>query len=181
MLAIIRKEKKLLVPFILLFISFFIFILKAGSSFTGHNYYIIPFVPAMAFISGYFLSGLNLKWGLHILLIVIVIEGIANQQHEFFNPKRELYKLQLESIADSVSNPDDLIAVSGGHNPQQLYFTHRKGWAMNDDEVDDTLKINRLRDRGARYLFINKQSSIGDFDEYPVVFEDEHYRVYALY
>ena len=179
-LAIIRKEKKILVPFLLLFISFFIFILKAGSSFTGHNYYIIPFVPAMAFISGYFLSGLNLKWGLHILLIVIVIEGIANQQHEFFNPKRELYKLQLESIADSVSNPADLIAVSGGHNPQQLYFAHRKGWAMNDNEVDDTLKINKLRDRGARYLFINKQSSIGEFDDYPVVFEDDHYRVYAL-
>ena len=154
--------------------------LKAGSSFTMHNYYIIPFVPAMAFMCGLFLSRLPWKWAFIVLLVMIAGEGIGNQQHEFFIPTGERYKLQLEAIADSVSNSDDLIAVSGGHNPQQLYFTHRKGWALNDDEVDDSLKINELRDRGARYLFINSLSLIGEFDQYPLVYQNEHYRVYAL-
>ncbi len=179
-LAIIRKEKQILILFCLLFISFFIFILKAGSSFAQHNYYIIPFVPAMAFMSGLFLSRLRWKWAFVLVLIVIAGEGIGNQQHEFFIPSGERYKLQLEAIADSVSSPDDLIAVSGGHNPQQLYFAHRKGWALTDDEADNTLKINDLRDRGARYLFINRLSLVGEFNHYPLVYEDEHYRVYAL-
>lgn len=179
-LAIIKKENKILLPFFLLLITFFIFVLKAGSSFIEHNYYIIPFVPALAMVSGYLMARIKWKWIYNVILIIIVIEGIANQQHEFFIHSDEKYKLELEAIADSVSNPDDLIAISGGHNPQQLYFSHRKGWPLNDEEVDDTLKVNKFRDLGARYLFINKKSSLPHYDEYPVVYEDEQYEVYDL-
>lgn len=179
--AFIRKKWNLLLIFLLLLLTFFIFILKAGSSFTWHNYYIIPFVPAMAFVSGFLLSEIKWKWAFGLLLVVLAVEGIANQQHEFFVPPGERYKLDLEAIADSVSTRSDLIAVSGGHNPQQLYFAHRKGWALNDDEMDTGEKINNFRDLGARYLFVNKLSLIREFDQYPVVYENDHYRIYALH
>ena len=179
-MAIIRKQKEILVLFLLLFAVFFIFILKAGSSFIQHNYYMIPFAPVMAFVAGYFLSGLKWKWVYTLLLIAISAEGIANQQHEFFIPKKELYKMELESIADSVSNRNDLVAISGGHNPQQLYFAHRKGWALNDEEIDEKSEVQEYMNRGAKYLFINKNSGIQNFDACSVVYEDEHYIVYAL-
>jgi 4-amino-4-deoxy-L-arabinose transferase-like glycosyltransferase len=179
-LLIIRKERRKLLVFLLLFLSFFIFMLKAGSSFTRHNYYIIPFVPAMAFVSGYFFEQLRWRWLITVLFLLIVGESIANQQHEFYNPAREEYKLELESIADSVSHPQDLVAFSGGHNPQQLYFSHRKGWALNDEEIDTVSEVEAIRDRGAKYLFINKATLGTEFTDYPIVYENNHYRVYDL-
>jgi hypothetical protein len=179
-LAIIKKEKRILLPFFLLFIMFFLFVLKAGSSFIEHNYYIIPFVPAMALVSGYLLSNIKWKRVYYLALVIISIEGIANQQHEFFIRSHQKYKLKLEPIADSVSNPDDRIAIIGGHNPQQLYFTHRKGWALNAEDANDTLKINKFRNLGAKFLFVDKEYSLPGFELYSVVYEDEHYLVYSL-
>jgi hypothetical protein len=57
---------------------------------------------------------------------------------------------------------------------------HRRGWALNDEEIDEPDEVREFRERGARYLFINKRSAIGEFDQYPVVYEDDDYRVYSL-
>ena len=179
-LLVIRKERRVLVAFGLLLATFLVFTLKAGRSFTWHNYYIIPFVPAMAMVAGYLLSEIRRRWLYISILLVIAVEGIANQQHEFFIHERERYKLDLEVMADSVCGKDDLVAVSGGHNPQQLYFMHRRGWALNDEEIDEPEEVRDFRARGAEFLFINKRSAIGEFDQYPVVYEDDDYRVYSL-
>jgi hypothetical protein len=180
-LLVIRKEKKILMVFAVLLVVFLVFTLKAGRSFTWHNYYIVPFVPAMALVSGYLLSALGKRWIYVTLLVIIATEGIANQQHEFFIPGREKYKLDLQVMADSVCGNDDLVAVSGGHNPQQLYFMHRRGWALKDEEIDEPDKVRDFQKRGARFLFINKESKIERFEGYPVIYENAHYIVYDLH
>ncbi|MEA3505776.1 MAG: hypothetical protein U9R32_11380, partial [Bacteroidota bacterium] len=98
--SIIKKEKTIPVLFTLTFLSFCIIILKAGFTFPHHNYYIIPFVPVMALIAGYGLTKIgNSKVALFIL-IMIAIEGIANQQHDF-RVKENYYPIvNLESELD---------------------------------------------------------------------------------
>jgi hypothetical protein len=89
-------------------------------------------------------------------------------------------KLDLVFMADSVSTRDELVAVSGGHNPQQLYFMKRGGWALNDEEIDEMSDVRHFQKRGAKVLFINKRSAIEEFTEIPIVYEDEYYWVYSL-
>ena len=157
---------------------FFLFMLKTGEVFPLHNYYIIPAVPLMALVAALFLANLKPKFAL-IILAAITIEGIANQYHEFFIKESEHYKLTLESIADEVTQPTDLIILNdGSRNPQQMYFAHRKGWTVNQEDLK-TPHIAQLQQLGASYLFINKKLSQEKFD-YSVVYEDEHFRVYKI-
>ena len=55
-LAFIKKEKRITHAFLLLTPVFMIFIIKAGYNFPHHNYYIIPYVPVIATITGYLIS-----------------------------------------------------------------------------------------------------------------------------
>ncbi|MBE0641665.1 MAG: glycosyltransferase family 39 protein, partial [Bacteroidales bacterium] len=80
--AVIRKERKLLAVFILTFVGFSVVMFASGNSFSKHDYYIIPFVPVMALVAGYGLSLIRQKRIAWIFLLVIAVEGIANQQHD---------------------------------------------------------------------------------------------------
>lgn len=158
---------------------FFLFILKTGEVFPLHNYYIIPFVPLMALIAALALVRMKPLYA-GILLFAIAIEGIANQQHEFFIKDNERYKITLESIADRVTQPSNLIIINDGErDPQQMYFAHRRGWTIENKHIADTSYINGLKKLGATHLFIDKHS----FDRplnYKVEYEDTHYRIYRL-
>ncbi len=157
---------------------FFLFMLKTGEVFPLHNYYIIPAVPLMALVAALFLANLKPKYAL-IILTVITIEGIANQYHEFFIKKNERYKLTLESIADKITQADDLIIINdGSRNPQQMYFAHRKGWTINQEDLNPA-HIAQMQTLGASYLFVNKNLSQQKF-EYKTVYEDKHYIIYKL-
>jgi|GEM_PF-117591 len=157
---------------------FLLFMLKTGEVFPLHNYYIIPAVPLMALVAALFLANLKPKFAL-IILAAIAIEGIANQYHEFFIKESEHYKLTLESIADEVTQPTDLIILNdGSRNPQQMYFAHRKGWTVNQEDLK-TPHIAQLQQLGASYLFINKKLSQEKF-AYTVTYEDEYFVIYKL-
>jgi len=157
---------------------FLLFMLKTGEVFPLHNYYIIPAVPLMALVAALFLANLKPKFAL-IILAAITIEGIANQYHEFFIKESEHYKLTLESIADEVTQPTDLIILNdGSRNPQQMYFAHRKGWTVNQEDLK-TPHIAQLQQLGASYLFINKKLSQEKF-AYTVTYEDEYFVIYKL-
>jgi hypothetical protein len=177
-LIIIRKSPVLVWIFALLTLLFGGFMLKAGRIFSMHDYYIIPYVPLMALIAGYALGSIRPLFR-NILLIIIAIEGIANQHQDFFIKKSERYKLELENIADKVSRRNDLIIINVDGNPQELYFSHRKGWNIPEYRLYEEGVIPALMQKGAKYLFINQSRGKPDLDD-PVVYQDEHFTVYEL-
>ena len=175
-----RKKETLLKTILLLtFLIYAFFIVKTGNVFPVHNYYTIPFVPVMALVAGYGLSQVTNKKVAVAALGIILIEGLANQQHDLHLNQKEYYRTGLEKIADAVSSRNDKIGITGGMNPQQLYFAHRKGWILNNQEITDPEFIGKIKKQGCRFLFVNKH----DLEEalnYPVVHKDEHYTVYKL-
>ena len=179
-LFFILKQRHRLLQLALLSVTivFAFFILKTGSVFPTHSYYIVPFAPVMALVVSYFLQELPRKIGL-VVLGIIMIEGIANQQHDFFLRDSELYKLELESTIEHVVPQNELVVINGGTTPQNMYFAHRKGWPIRNAEANPMF-VDSLIGKGAKFLIIDKhQPQSGDFD-YDLVYDDEHYGVYRL-
>ncbi len=181
-LAAWRREWQLLGLFGLLSMAFVGYMFKSGSSFYHHNYYIIPFVPVMALMAGYAVSRIPRTWLCNLLLLAVAVESIANQQDAFRIKKSELPKLQLEAIADSLSQRSDLVAFyAQTGNPQELYFAHRKGWLLNAAQIGDETHLSDLAKRGCRLLFINKKQwgkQATPLAE--VVYEDDNYLVFSI-
>ncbi len=162
---------------------FFLFIVKTGFVFSVHNYYVIPYVPIMAFVAGFALVEIkNVRWR-SILVFVIVLEAILNQQHDFLIKNSEKYKLSLEAVADHVSTKKDLFAINGGQGPQQIYFLHRKGWTIDDSRVNDSIYLQGLISKGCKFLLINKHTasvlpSSSKWER--EVFKNEDFVIYSL-
>jgi hypothetical protein len=155
-----KREKRMIIAFILPFLVFMVYIFKSGFYFYHHNYYIIPFVPVMAIVAGYALSLIHKKWIFLTVLILGVGESIANQQHDFFIKESEKYKMSIEPIMDQVSQRDDLILINGNGNPQMIYLSHRKGWNCSDEQLLDVSFINKVIDSNCKFIVINKHSNV---------------------
>jgi len=177
-MVFIRKDMFFKMAVSIVTISFFLFIIKAGSFFSNHSYYIIAYTPLMAVVSGFFISNVKARFQ-WILLVLIAIEGIANQQHDFFIRDSERYKLTLEQMADNHIGKNELIVINGGDSPQQIYFTNRKGWTVTDETITDTAKMEKIRQKGAAYLIVNKTSFKEDL-EFPQIYADKHFVLYNL-
>ena len=177
-LVFYRKNTLLKIAVAVVTVSFILFIIKAGALFSNHNYYIIAYTPLMAFVAGFFISLIKIRFQ-WILLVLIAMEGIANQQHDFFIRESEQYKLTLEQIAEVHIGKNDLIVINGGESPQQLYFTNRKGWSVENKTITDPDKMEEFRQKGAAYLIINKTSFTGELD-LPQVYADRHFIIYRL-
>ena len=156
----VKKERKMILAFLLPFSVFIIYIFKSGYYFYHHNYYIIPFVPVMAFTAGYTLSLIHRKWIFLTILIIGVGESIANQQHDFFIKESEKYKMSIEQIMDKVSHKEDLILINGNGNPQLIYLSHRKGWNCSDEKMVDESYISKTIDNNCKFIVINKHSNL---------------------
>lgn len=178
-LMVIKKKSTLIYLFVVVSIVFIIYIFKSGFYFYHHNYYIIPFVPIMALVAGYSISLIKTKWIFISVLSIGMIESIANQQNDFFMKKSEKYKLALETVADSISSKDDLIAINGNGNPQQIYLTHRKGWTCDDGQLLDSAFINYLYNKGCKFLFVNKHTCKESINK-RIVFDNDDFKVYEL-
>jgi hypothetical protein len=155
------------------------FMIKAGYVFSTHDYYIIPYVPVMAMIAGFGLASIPWKKIAYIFAVCILIEGVANQHHDFWLKKSNLFLVNLEQVADKVSQKNDLIAITGDVNPQEMYFAHRKGWGLSNDELQNPGYLDNLKRRGCKYLFVNRHS----FDvplPYKIIFRDTDYTIYQL-
>jgi hypothetical protein len=180
-LAIIKRNWILLTVFGLLFLVFVGYILKSGFFFYHHNYYIIPFVPVLALLAGYYISSIKIRWLAVLLISIGIAESVANQQHELFIKSSEKYKLDLEEIADIFSSRDDLIAINGDGNPQQLYLSHRKGWVINSNQLMNMEYIESIRSKGCKYLIINKNYYKQKMEiDWNVVYEDSNFIAYSL-
>jgi hypothetical protein len=159
-------------------ITFFLFILKTGSVFPVHSYYSIPFTPVMAFLAGYGLSKIPVKFQ-YLVLTIISIEAIANQQNDFFLKKTELYKLSLEQTLNAHVGKKDLIVINGGDSPQEIYFAHRKGWTLRNEFMRQPT-LDSLKSLGAAYLIINNKNFSEPIGYYPEIFADDHYKIYKM-
>ena len=160
-------------------IVFGFFILKTGIVFPTHSYYIIPYAPIMALVAAYFIVELPKIVG-YFVLGIILVEGIGNQQHDFFLHDSELYKIELESTVDKVIPKDKLVVINGGTTPQNMYFAHRKGWALRNSDAAKTEIVDSLQELGAQYLIIDKhQDNFRDMP-YKISIKNEHYIVYHI-
>lgn len=156
---------------------FLVFIIKTGAVFPFHSYYIIPFVPVMSFITGYGLLIIPRRF-LFIPLVLISIEGIANQQDDFFIKKSKMYKLTLEKLAEKHIPKHELIVINGGLSPQDIYFAHRRGWSVDNHKMN-THTIDSLKLLGAGYLIMDRVNNSNLLD-YSIEYSDENYIIYKL-
>jgi hypothetical protein len=180
---LIRKPvKKLSLVVIITTVIFMFFVIIAGRGFYHHSYYIIPYVPVMALVAAFALCNFKLKWIRNGLLVVVIVEGTLNQYHDFRIKKEDSYRLTLEKIADSISEPQDLIVINGDENPRDLYFTHRKGWTISNKELFNIDYLNELASKGCKYIFIDKKASEYQLPELPFVnvYEDKSYSIYKF-
>ena len=178
--SIIRRDKLLLMIFLSTFLSFCVIIFKAGFTFSHHSYYIIPFVPVMALIAGYGLDKIKSSKIALFILILISIEGIANQQHDFRIKEKDRSILTLEKDLDKVSNRNDLILINSGLYPTPMYFSHRKGWINSNDEINNEDYIKKLRSKGLKYIVILKKCFGTEMrlTKHDMVFENDSYIIY---
>lgn len=178
-----KKQNKKLLLHLLLWSSvlFFVFMLKSGRNFAVHSYYIVPFVPIMALIAGYAISSLkHKKWAI-LALSIIAIEGVANQQHDFRIPENKQHMLQYSEVVEKFVQKDELILVNGGANPTDLYFAHRKGWSMENDEIMQLNVQDSLYSLGCRWILINKKyENYPNFASEMIVFSDPNFEIIRL-
>jgi 4-amino-4-deoxy-L-arabinose transferase-like glycosyltransferase len=180
--AIIKKEKVILLVLILGFLTFSIIVLKAGINFSLHNYYVIPFVPIMAFVAGYGLTKIKNTGIVILLLSAIAVEGISNQHQDFSIHKKDAYLITLESDLDTIFGRDELIVINSDYFPTPMYFAHRKGWICNNAQIENKKYIQKLKTKGLKYLVVLKRNyELGNkFDTYKMVLETSDYIVYQV-
>ena len=178
--SIIRKERKIYLLFSATFLVFTILILKSGFTFSHHSYYIIPFVPVMALVAGYGLEQIKNQRFRVLLLVIICLEGVGNQFHDFSIHENDSEILKLESCLDKFSNRKDLIVINSGEYPTPMYFAHRKGWVNSNDSIRSQTYVNNLKNKGLKYIVILKHTFGEEVDLplYENVFNNQSYSIY---
>ncbi len=176
-----KKQKMLISIFIVTFISFSVIIFKSGIKFAHHEYYIIPFVPVMAFYAANGLTAIKNQKIVILILFVIAIEGILNQQQDFRIHEKNMNIVKLEQDLDKISGRNDLILINSNDFPTPMYFAHRKGWIDCNKNIKDSIYINNLKNRGLKYIVILKRAFGTDTElDYSLVSDNENYRIYSL-
>lgn len=151
-MAIARRERVLLMIVMLVSLSFFFVMLKAGAAFWKHAYYVVPFIPLLALLAGSALVRVsNWRWRV-ALLVLVATEGLANQWQDLRISPTQAPLLNLEAALDQLGDRGDLIIVNSGSIPTPLYFAHRKGWTCYRDDLARVGYIDSLTSLGAVWL-----------------------------
>ncbi len=174
-----NKRKDYLMLFGSFTLLFWLYMIRSGTYFVQHNYYMIPYVPVMAVMIALVLVRIPRKGWAIFLLVLGMLEGIAWQARDFTNSPRQEYKMNLTEIVDEHSAPDDQIVLVNDGNPIGFYFTHRKGWLQSDETPLPYEQLGKLSEQGAQILIVNRHHSNHAYD-LPVLFEDKDYRVYGM-
>ncbi len=160
--------------------TFLILMLKSGETFAIHSYYIVPYAPIMAFVAGFAVTKLNYKW-MPFILSIVVIENIANCQHDF-RLKPEFAKFEnLEKDLDKHSNRNDLIFINSIEVPTPLYFSHRKGWSNRNMYIENPHYVDSLQKLGLKYIVIAKKAFGSETKlNYQKIDSNDVYDIYKL-
>jgi hypothetical protein len=177
-----QKEKRIFWILLVTIFSFSFVILKAGYTFPHHSYYIIPFVPILALLAGYGISSIDNKKVRIFLMIAIAIEGITNQQHDFFLKPSSQQLQNLESDLDQISQPNDLIAINSGDVPTPMYFAHRKGWIIHQDDLLNVSYLSDLRRKGLKFIVVlnNNPMKLNPNHLGQLLLKKEGYCIYSM-
>ncbi len=162
------------------FLSCVVVMLKSGVNFTTNTYYVLIFIPSMAFIIGCGLTQLRKKSIITFALIVISIEGIADQIYDFRIRQPYAAIGDLEGIMDKISKRNDLVAINSV-NPTPMFFAHRRGWTVPDDLLSNEDYINYLKQNNCKYIIILREYPWSDLIlDFPKIFESKYFKVYSL-
>lgn len=179
--AVKAAKKELILIFAISFIAFLVVVLKSGVTFATHDYYMIPFAPIMALIAGYGLECIPNGKVVLLLLIGIVVENIANKQHDFRIKEKNERLLALEDILDLHLADSALVFINSGPIPTPMYFAHRKGWIGDNAFVKKESNIEQMKFSGLKGIVILKRTFGTDIQlPYEEVYNSEDYRIYRL-
>ena len=153
-----KKNRNLLLIFFVSTFGFVIVILKAGFAFHHHSYYIIPFVPVMAFVCGYGISAIKSQKLKIIFVIAISLEGFLNNMDDFFIRDKDYQLINLESDLDKLGKKTDLILINSETKPTPMYFTHRKGLITYNDSLIKNDFISCYKNKGYKFVVVLKQT-----------------------
>lgn len=174
-----KKKAKLEMQIIaLMTLAFSVFILKSGYNFVHHSYYIIPFVPVLAFVAAYGVEQVNKKQVITILLMVFAVDNFLRHQHDLRVPKRDHYRATIPALIDSYIPKSDLIAVNGGASPVDMYNMGRRGYSLSEEELTQA-NFDLLKKRQIRYLVINRHGTTKNFSE-KIIFKNEDLMILDL-
>lgn len=176
-----NKDKLLAGLFLISFPLFLVTVFKAGYTFPHHSYYIIPFVPVMALFAAIGISRVKTGKMVFIILAAIALEGVLNQYDDFFIPEKQKVIVNLEKDLDKVSGRNDLVLINSGYLPTPMYFAHRKGWVLPNEDILNKVQLQELIDNDLQFIVILKRT-FGTLItlELPIVFENENYCIYRI-
>ena len=150
--------------------------LRAGFYFHHHDYYIMPFVPALALVAAVGLDRLPRRWAA-VGLVALILEAGLNQQHDFRVPSSELPKVGLAQLAKDHIPPEGHVVLVGNGNPIELYLLDRKGWVH---PPSSSFKASTYTQHGPAWLLVPSKHD-GKFDRAGKVrHEDDHYTLIDL-
>ncbi|MFM7662933.1 MAG: ArnT family glycosyltransferase [Bacteroidota bacterium] len=174
---VVRSEVDIAVKIAFPFFSvlFLAYALKSGVIFLTHEYYLLPLVPVLAICGAYAL--VELRRFAPVVMVLISVEAVANQAHDFRYNSGEAYKAELSSLSDQFIPKNALVAINGNSNPLELYFLNRKGWNLSNEALADLGFLQQIKQRGCRYMVLNRHSSSLEF-EGVCVFQNQHYSIY---
>ncbi|HMX39884.1 MAG TPA: glycosyltransferase family 39 protein [Saprospiraceae bacterium] len=176
--ALWDKHKPLLLTFAASLLLLFALMLKAGGTFSGHVYYIIPFVPMMALLAGYGLDrAVPNRWLQLAILILVTGEAIWYHKSDFFIPWQDQKYKKLENIVDQHVPKESRILVNNCEgSPVMLYAAHRRGWTVTD-RMKDSSWVAGESTVGMDYLVIER-SRWQDTLPFPKLYEDNEFQIY---
>ena len=179
-LLVRAKNWAALSAFLIPISAFLIFVLKSGWGFYVNDYYPLVSVPFFAFLVGLGLSQIKSKQIATILLIIVSVEGIANQIHVFKIRQPFTSLLSLESTLNGITLPSDLIAINSDGSPTPMYCAHRKGWNVTNEYLATEQNIEGLKRDGCKFIVVLKIFNTNINLELPKVYDSQEYSIYKL-
>lgn len=160
----------------IVFMVFLFYAFRSGRHFALQHYYMIPLAPLMSFVVALGIARIPWRFAALTITLAISAESIANQQHDFRIHDRNLYKLKLEGILDRYIPRDAYIVINGEGNPQELYFSHRKGWVCTSDQLSNPVYLSRVRNSGAAFVVVNRHRTDTEV-EGKELYRDDDYKI----
>ncbi len=178
-----KKEQSTLGIFTISSIAFGGIMALSGTTFAIHSYYMIPFVPAMSLVAAVGIEQLPKTQWRYWALAVIMIENVANWQHDLFLRNNYAGFEQLETSFNKLgANRQDRVLVNAIGVPTPLYFAHKCGWSARNQDVERPEFIDSLSRKGLKW-YINAKTAFGheaNIKGYPKVDSNEFYDIYRI-
>lgn len=176
------RNHKLLILILLYSLVFFYFMLQVGAVFSGHEYYVIPYVPIMALSAGFGLDQLFTQNRLfYIMLACIAIFVVYKKKSDFFIEYRDQRFVHLRETVDRYVPQDQRIVTVCDATivPTMMYATGRKGRGEENAKQVSNPEWMKKEAPGIHYIIIDRRKE-GEMLPYTLVYEDNEFRIFRM-